>query len=131
MPPTTAAESHLPPYPQLLHTNSYRPPPGFLGTVCNKRIGGAYLNLLVGKDLHINPTGNQSRDITVHAPGWHPPLVHTEFSSLRGSSGGKTAGSCDALLLSNSPRLWAGSGQQLWAQRGSLRASSQPAVSTA
>lgn len=80
---TTAAESHLPPFSELLHTNAYCSPKAFLRSICNKRIVGAYLNLLVGKNLHINPTGNQSGDITVHATGWHPPLLYTELGNLR------------------------------------------------
>lgn len=46
--------------------------------ICNKQIAGAYLNLLIGKNLHIHHTGNQSGDITVHATGWHPPLLYTK-----------------------------------------------------
>lgn len=41
-------------------------------TMKNK-IAGAYLNLLIGKDLDIHRTGNQSGNITVHARGWHSP----------------------------------------------------------
>jgi hypothetical protein len=37
------------------------------------KIAGAYLNLLIVKDLDIHHTGNQSRNITVHARGWHSP----------------------------------------------------------
>lgn len=36
-------------------------------------IAGAYLNLLIGKDLDIHGAGNQSGNITVHARGWHSP----------------------------------------------------------
>lgn len=66
----------------LLVLNCYIPIPiavkAFMRSICNKRIAGAYLNLLIGKNLHIHPTGNQSGDITVHATGWHPPLLHTK-----------------------------------------------------
>lgn len=55
----------------------------------NKRIAGAYLNLLAGKNLHINPTGNQSGNITVHATGWHPPPLYTELGKLRVTNDGR------------------------------------------
>lgn len=50
-----------------------------------EKIAGAYLNLLVGKDLHIHHAGNQSGSITVHARGWHSPswIDKKELGSLR------------------------------------------------
>lgn len=38
-----------------------------------QKTAGAYLNLLICKDLDVHHTGNQSGNITVHARGWHSP----------------------------------------------------------
>jgi len=56
-----------------------------------QKIAGAYLNLLVGKDLHIHHAGNQSGNITVHARGWHSPsgIDKKELGSLRVLRAGK------------------------------------------
>lgn len=49
------------------------------------KIAGAYLNLLIGKDLDIHHAGNQSGNITVHARGWHSPswIFSKELGNLR------------------------------------------------
>lgn len=56
------------------------------------KIAGAYLNLLIGKDLDIHHTGNQSGNITVHARGWHSPsrLFSQELGDLRAMRDGKS-----------------------------------------
>lgn len=58
-------------------------------------IAGAYLNLLIGKDLDVHHTGDQSGNITVHARGWHSP-------------------SCFSKRVRQPPsRAWQGDGQSL------------------
>ena len=57
-----------------------------------QKTAGAYLNLLVGEDLHIHHTGNQSGNITVHARGWHSPsgMDKNELGSLGVLRAGKS-----------------------------------------
>lgn len=57
-----------------------------------RKIAGAYLNLLIGKDLDIHHTGNQSGNITVHARGWHYPsrFFSQELGDLRAVRDGKS-----------------------------------------
>lgn len=53
------------------------------------KTAGAYLNLLIGKDLDVHHTGNQSGNITVHARGWHSPSWFAkELGSLRAEPDG-------------------------------------------